>query len=83
MSDAVALEPTIVAIRTSYPTGALGLVLLMVGLGVGELTEARRKFMRALDVVTVGFGVGVALGVVLWLSKLVMVVELAVAPLTR
>jgi hypothetical protein len=57
--------------------------LLTVGLGVGELTEARRKLMRAVDVVTVGSGVGDADGVGVWFSRFVIVAESEVAPLMR
>jgi hypothetical protein len=83
VSDAIALEPTMVTIRTWYPAGAVGVGLLTVGLGVGELTEARRKLMRALAVVTVGSGLGEADGATFWFNRLVMVVEFAFAPLTR
>ena len=83
VSDAIALEPMMVTIRTWYPAGAVGAGLFTVGVGVGELTEARRKLMRALAVVTVGSGLGEADGVTLWFNRLVIVVELAFAPLTR
>jgi hypothetical protein len=59
--------------------------LLTVGLGVGlgELIDARRKLMRAVEVVTVGSGVGDAVGAGLWLIRFEIVAESVVAPLTR
>ena len=54
-----------------------------LGVGVGEFTEARRKLMRALAVLMVGSGLGEADGTTFWFNRLVIVVEVEFAPLTR
>jgi hypothetical protein len=54
-----------------------------LGVGLGELTDARRKVIRALAVLIVGSGLGDADGATFWFNRFVMVAEAVVAPVTR